>query len=132
MKATIRVWDGDTVVDHEVDALPTGVPGLVIHRSFDDGWSLMISHVASGLGVAEFDAGVFACAEALGELGSWEAAPGQAMIDKATKIIQSYDAWIGPTSAPADVKRAEQERAGVPVAEQQPAVRGHLSAVPRG
>lgn len=129
MKATIRVWDGDAVVDHEVDALPTGVPGLVIHRAYE-GDTLMISHVASGLAVAEFPAEIFACTEALGELGSWEAAPDQATIAKAKKIIGSYDTWVRPNTAPAEVKRAEQERAGVPVAERSPAARGHLSAVP--
>ena len=59
-----------------VDALPCGVPGLMIHKALDaDGW--MITHARSGIGVAWFpDAdpeAVLAAAQEIGPLTDWTA-----------------------------------------------------------
>ncbi len=110
MKVKIRVWDGTDFTDREVDALPTGTPGLVIHRAVD-GTGLVLSHEGTGLRAAVFPDDIFWCAEALGELGDWTANPDPDRLARAYAIIASYEAFPGPCSAPQEASEAEWARA---------------------
>jgi len=113
MKITIRVLDDGEFADREVDALPAGVPGLAVHRAHEGG-GLVISHVKTGMIIAEFPCDAFDCAEKLGRLGDWEETPGLGTFAAAAVgIIDGYDALVDQAPAPHAVVAAEYERAGM-------------------
>lgn len=112
-KATIRDWNGTEYVDKLVDAMPTGTPGLVVHRGEYGGF--VLSHASSGLRAADFRSDIFDCAEALGELGDWTAMPDRELLAKAGQCIAAYDALPAGTNAPRTAQEAELARQGLPV-----------------
>jgi UPF0042 nucleotide-binding protein len=113
MKIVVRAWTGTEFTDREADAMPSGVPGLVIHRAVDSP-GLVLSHAGTGLKAAVFPDGIFWCAEALGELGDWTATPDKELLARAAPVIGAYDALPLPCTAPAPDREAEWARSGVP------------------
>lgn len=109
MKVTIRMWREGEFRDEQVDALPCGVPGLVIHAAPGaDGW--VITHVPSGCRAAWFpDADpewVLACAQALGEVGDWTGDVTR-LVTGAREVLYEFGALLGQPKVPADALAAE-------------------------
>lgn len=101
---TIRMSAGTTTVD----AMPCGVPGLVIHRVIladgEMGEGLTLTHVRSGLQVAYFPPGVdpeavLACAQDLAGLADWTQ-PGAVLVDAKDAVIAITRRWGSEAAGP--------------------------------
>jgi hypothetical protein len=114
VKITIRIWTGEQYADQEVDAVPTGTPGLVIHRAFE-GTGLVLTQVSTGLKTAVFPDDIGRLARELGELGDWTAAPDKALLARAWGIVDSYNALPAAAPAPREAAAAEWARSGIDV-----------------
>ena len=112
MRIKVRTWNGTEFTDQEVDAIPSGTPGLVIHRSLN-GVGLVLTHESTGLKAAEFPDGIFWCAQALGELGDWTGGLSGKLLTAARDVIGAYDALPGTCSAPREARETEWARGGI-------------------